>query len=41
PIKIRQTLINVGILVRPTVKVGLTILWDAEFVVKFVIEIKK
>ncbi|CAG8834663.1 41455_t:CDS:1, partial [Gigaspora margarita] len=41
PIKIRQTLIDVGIPVRPTVKVGLTILWDAESEVKFVIEIKK
>ncbi|CAG8801016.1 4714_t:CDS:1, partial [Racocetra fulgida] len=41
PIKERQTLIDVLIPIRPTVNVGLTMLWDIESVISFVKEITK
>ncbi|CAG8593925.1 27316_t:CDS:2 [Gigaspora margarita] len=41
PIKVRQILIDVLIPVRPTVRIGLAILWNAESLIRFLVEIKK
>ncbi|CAG8627734.1 7943_t:CDS:2, partial [Gigaspora rosea] len=41
PIKVRQIVIDVLIPVRPTVKIGLAFLWNAESLIRFVAEIKK
>ncbi|CAG8846507.1 34267_t:CDS:2, partial [Gigaspora margarita] len=41
PIKVRKTLIDVLIPIRPTVNVGLAMLWDIKLVINFVKEITK
>ncbi|CAG8847701.1 4845_t:CDS:1, partial [Gigaspora margarita] len=41
PIKVRQPLIDVLIPIRPTVNIGLTMLWNIESVISFVKEITK